>query len=210
MTPEVLRLPEVATRTQRASRKTPVPVFAARLRQLRLETGLSQRKLAALLGINRFVFTNYESGEREPFLGGFRDLCLLFGVSADWLLGLTDVREITALEGLEGRERRELDEKGRLVIPADFRRRLRLPVVLHAGAHRTLELWDLPTWTLKRPDCIPPHRDIPDADTGRITLPEWFRHHARLYPGNTAYLAGAGHFVRVARSEQLAFPEMQR
>lgn len=41
-------------------------VFGERIRELRIEMGLSQGEVANLAGISRQALTNYESGVREP------------------------------------------------------------------------------------------------------------------------------------------------
>lgn len=62
--------------------------IADKIRNLRLEEGLSQKEVAYLLGLSKNAFTNYESGIREPSLDTLKKICELFDVSADYLLGL--------------------------------------------------------------------------------------------------------------------------
>lgn len=67
-------------------------VFGERIRELRIEMGLSQGEVANLAGISRQALTNYESGVREPnfYLAvWFADF---FGVTLDYLFGRTDIR----------------------------------------------------------------------------------------------------------------------
>lgn len=57
-----------------------------RLKELRLERGLSQLKLAMDLNTNQNTISRYETGEREP---GIRDLIKIadyFGVTVDYLI----------------------------------------------------------------------------------------------------------------------------
>lgn len=64
-----------------------------RLKELRKERNLTQLRVAALVDITRGAYANIENGKREP---DFRTICILadyFGVSADYLLGRSDVRD---------------------------------------------------------------------------------------------------------------------
>ena len=64
--------------------------FAERLKELRIEKGLSQGAVSKALGLTRNAFTNYEMGIREPSLEIVVKICDFFDVSADYLLGRTD------------------------------------------------------------------------------------------------------------------------
>ena len=61
-----------------------------RLKELRGEE--PQAKFAASLELPQQTYSRYESGKSEPPLALLKDIALKFGVSADWLLGLTDKR----------------------------------------------------------------------------------------------------------------------
>ena len=61
-----------------------------KIKQLRIEKGFTQKQVADAIGIVPTAITNYESGIREPSLDTLKKLCILFGVSADYLLGLED------------------------------------------------------------------------------------------------------------------------
>ena len=65
-------------------------VFHERIKELRLEKGLSQGDVALKLEVTRSAYSNYEQGIREPSYDILAKLCLLFEVSADYLIGLTD------------------------------------------------------------------------------------------------------------------------
>jgi transcriptional regulator with XRE-family HTH domain len=60
------------------------------LRDLRLKKGVSQAEVARYLGIERASYTAYESGVSRP-VRHMEKLATYFGVSVDYLLGLTDV-----------------------------------------------------------------------------------------------------------------------
>ena len=64
--------------------------FSQTMCELRRERGLSQRSAAADLKISQALLSHYENGAREPGLGFVCRACRYYGVSADYLLGLTD------------------------------------------------------------------------------------------------------------------------
>ena len=88
--------------------------FSQIMSELRRERGLSQRSAAADLHISQALLSHYENGAREPGLGFVCRACRYYGVSADYLLGLTDrsgARQSSeALSALLG-ELRTLTEK---------------------------------------------------------------------------------------------------
>lgn len=61
-----------------------------RLKELREENGYTQKQLAEKLGINSVTYLHYEKEQREPPLSLLADLAKFYGVSVDYLLGLTD------------------------------------------------------------------------------------------------------------------------
>lgn len=50
----------------------------------------SQASFAKKLGISQVAYSRYESDQREPSLDCLYQIGMLTGVSADWLLGLSD------------------------------------------------------------------------------------------------------------------------
>lgn len=62
-----------------------------RLRELRQERGLTQRELAEQLGLNSVTYLHYEKDQREPPLALLVAFAKFYGVSVDYLLGLTDM-----------------------------------------------------------------------------------------------------------------------
>lgn len=77
--------------------------FSHTLSELRREKGVSQRRAAADLKISQALLSHYENGAREPGLGFVRRACEYYGVSADYMLGLSE-----SLRG-DGRIHDELD-----------------------------------------------------------------------------------------------------
>lgn len=67
--------------------------FPERLRELRSEAGLTQVQLSDRLALDRTTVSGYESGKSTPDVYILLQIADIFGVSVDFLLGLTDVRE---------------------------------------------------------------------------------------------------------------------
>ncbi len=65
--------------------------FSTRLKELRVEHHFTAKAVANAVGLSKNAITNYEAGIREPSLDTLKALCLLFNVSADYLLGLSDL-----------------------------------------------------------------------------------------------------------------------
>ncbi|MCL1878308.1 MAG: LexA family transcriptional regulator [Defluviitaleaceae bacterium] len=98
-------------------------MIADRLRALRKENGLSKRALVAKLPLNYSTYANYESGFREPNSEILQMLARHFGVSLDYLLGVSENRrkadEIAILNESENdhiKKYRQLDTHGREVV----------------------------------------------------------------------------------------------
>ena len=64
--------------------------FHETLATLRREKGMSQRQVAARLGISQALLSHYENGAREPGLDFVCRVCEYYGVTADYLLGRSD------------------------------------------------------------------------------------------------------------------------
>ena len=61
-----------------------------RLKELRLENGMTQQQIASLLNIKQQSYTRYECGTGEPSLQTLIKLAEIFSVSTDYLLGISD------------------------------------------------------------------------------------------------------------------------
>ena len=64
--------------------------FGDKLRALRMEKKLTQNDLAARLGIVGASVSSYEKSKQYPSVKVLIQLCQIFDVSADYLLGLSD------------------------------------------------------------------------------------------------------------------------
>ena len=73
--------------------------FPQILSRLRKERHLNQRTAAAALHISQALLSHYENGLREPGLGFVDAACSYYGVSADYLLGRSEVRASFARAG---------------------------------------------------------------------------------------------------------------
>ena len=58
------------------------------IRGLREDRDLTQQYMADVLKIGRTMYRRYETGETEIPIRHLKSLCLFFGVSSDYLLGL--------------------------------------------------------------------------------------------------------------------------
>ena len=63
-----------------------------RIKELRVERGMKQTDLAELLNVSRGTVSNYELGVHTMDVDVIRQLCEIFGVTADYLLGFSSVR----------------------------------------------------------------------------------------------------------------------
>src|SRR5699024_7103265 len=61
------------------------------LKNAREASFLSQKDVAAKIGVSNSVVSNYERDYRDPDTENLKKLAILFNVSADYLLGLTNV-----------------------------------------------------------------------------------------------------------------------
>ena len=58
------------------------------LRELREDQDLKQSAIAKVLGTTQQVYSRYEKGINELPLRHLKTLCIYYGVSADYILGL--------------------------------------------------------------------------------------------------------------------------
>ena len=70
-----------------------IKMIFERIRELREEKNWTQQHLAQLLFINRRTYSSYETGVRTIAPDIFIKLAEIYGVSVDYILGRTDVRQ---------------------------------------------------------------------------------------------------------------------
>ena len=68
--------------------------FPERIRELRIERGLTHQQMADIVGKSKRGYINYESNESVPHLMVFLEIANYFEVSLDYLIGYSDVRKI--------------------------------------------------------------------------------------------------------------------
>lgn len=108
----------------RSDRAVPNAIIAMRIRSLREKHGYSEQFIADYLGVSQQAYRKYEHG------GGVTadrllQLCIVYGCSADYILGLVDQEaEILAEERLPADERNFLLILRSGKMPPGFRRLL--------------------------------------------------------------------------------------
>ena len=65
-------------------------MFCKRIKELRTESGITQKELAQKLGTTNSAVCDWEKGRTQPDLQMLAHIATFFGVSADYLLGLED------------------------------------------------------------------------------------------------------------------------
>ena len=68
--------------------------FSERLKLLRKENRYTQGALADIFGLKLRGYQDYEYGKTYPTVPGLIQIAKFFDVSTDYLLGLTDKREV--------------------------------------------------------------------------------------------------------------------
>lgn len=96
-------------------------VVCEHIRELRIQRGMTQVDLAKRLGVSKSVVSSYENGIHLPPYDILIRLSALFGVSCDYLLGVSDTpyisvdgltqKQIEALQGI-AEELRQLNRNG--------------------------------------------------------------------------------------------------
>lgn len=77
------------------SRGAAMDILAERMKLLRKEADIKQESMAEQLGLSMSAYRRYENGTREPMAPTIVALARYFGVSADYLLGLTETRALS-------------------------------------------------------------------------------------------------------------------
>lgn len=66
-------------------------ILGCKIKELRQEQKVTQRQLGAALGFSNQAISAWESGLREPDCDSIVKIAKYFNVSADYLLGLSDI-----------------------------------------------------------------------------------------------------------------------
>ncbi|WP_274964150.1 helix-turn-helix domain-containing protein [Tepidanaerobacter syntrophicus] len=67
-------------------------LFNEVVKKLRAEKQVSQKAVADAIGVDRTTYNKYETGKSQPDFETIKKLADYFGVSVDYLLGRTDIR----------------------------------------------------------------------------------------------------------------------
>lgn len=70
--------------------KTKVPGLGERIKAARIAAGMTQQSSANALNMTVRAYQKYEEGSSEPPLQPLVSLAIVFNVSTDYLLGLSD------------------------------------------------------------------------------------------------------------------------
>ena len=69
-----------------------IPGFIRRLNAAKNAKGVSDMDIALVCNRERKAVVHWRNGQTVPDAVSVRQMCLLFGVSADWLLGLDNAK----------------------------------------------------------------------------------------------------------------------
>ena len=87
-------------KTLKADKTEKISKFALKLSELRRERGISQKKAATDLGISQALLSHYEKGIRECGLDFVIRCSEYYGVTTDYLLGVSDSRNGLDIDAL--------------------------------------------------------------------------------------------------------------
>ena len=65
-------------------------ILGTRLKEARKNAGYTQKDIGAILNMHQQAYSRYENGLIELSYDKIKTLCIMFNVSADYLLGLED------------------------------------------------------------------------------------------------------------------------
>ena len=103
-----------------------------RLKEARERKGLLQNELADLIHVSRQAYSLYEKGDRHPSWDTVIVLVKVLGVSADYLLGLTDdpspARPLDPTEQAVVDAYKLLDERGRSTVDITLNEQVRYSI----------------------------------------------------------------------------------
>ncbi|MGE5574013.1 MAG: helix-turn-helix domain-containing protein [Bacteroidota bacterium] len=164
------------------------PVFARRLAKLRAARGLSQYRLAELLGFSRGQISNYEQGSREPDHATLQKLADFFDVSIDYLLGRTDdprlatpiedrvtaARRLQAIRVSRDWSQQDLASRLGITVPQLARYESGLERLPDELVDRLAEVFEVDRRYFAR--------EIAQAEIERLLGETWFRAPAKLSP----------------------------
>ena len=69
-------------------------MFDERIRQLRISLGINQAQFGNRLGVSKQSVSNWENGNIQPSIDMLTKIAVTFSVSADYLLGISEIRSL--------------------------------------------------------------------------------------------------------------------
>ncbi len=69
-------------------------MYQRRIRDLREDADLTQKQIADILGTSQTMYARYERGANDLPIRHLIALCKYYQISADYILGLTDFRDL--------------------------------------------------------------------------------------------------------------------
>ena len=63
-------------------------IFVVRLKELRIESDLTQKQLAQIIGVSDDCVYQWEKGRSQPSIQILRKICKTLDISADYLIGV--------------------------------------------------------------------------------------------------------------------------
>lgn len=88
-------------------------VFAQRLKELRTNAKMTQKRLANKLNVTETTISKYECEQAYPSFEGMRSISTIFNVSMDYLYGVEKPSDVSAF-GLTAVQRETLSELAEL------------------------------------------------------------------------------------------------
>jgi transcriptional regulator with XRE-family HTH domain len=79
-------------------------MFNERLKQLRTENNYTQQELADLTGLSKPTISRFEGNKKTPSRESVTKIAKVFNVTTDYLLGLSEYRELDQEESSEVRK----------------------------------------------------------------------------------------------------------
>ncbi|MEY8463734.1 helix-turn-helix domain-containing protein [Streptococcus merionis] len=97
-----------------------------RLKELRNEAGLTQKEIAEKIHVGQNSYSNWENGNRKPTAEITSKLAEFFNVSADYLLGKTDIKksdeiDLSDFELLYRKTSNNLSNEDKVQLEADLK-----------------------------------------------------------------------------------------
>ena len=90
--------------------------ISLKIKELRIRAGLSQQKLADMLGVSRPTITQIEAGERKVSADELVKLSEIFNITIDYLIGLKGEPEVV-LQEQDKKPRRSVEPDMRINVP---------------------------------------------------------------------------------------------